>query len=93
MCRGSQSDCKVHLFVDQVDWFDLALMWPKGKERKRRSDREGASTTGASLQAITERSTHTTGHSNAPTGDRRIVHPLELNYWTSLELQGPMYIP
>ena len=26
VCRGSQSDCKVHLFVDQVDWFDLALI-------------------------------------------------------------------
>ena len=57
VCRGSQCDCKVHLFVDQVDWFDLALNWPEGKGRKR-SDREGASTTGASLQAITERSTH-----------------------------------
>ena len=90
VCRGSQCDCKVHLFVDQVDWFDLALNWPEGKGRKRRmerSDRVGASTTGASLQAITERSTHT-DHCNMPiilgplqhSGyDRRLIRPREFS--------------
>ena len=58
----------------------------EGKERGVRA--RGANTTGGEPPR-----THTTGQSNVPTGENRIVHPLKLNYWTSLELQGPMYIP
>ena len=48
VCRGSQSNCKVHLFVDQVDWFDLALNWPESKASGRVSAK-GASTKRGSL--------------------------------------------
>lgn len=47
VCRGPQSDCKGHLFVDRDRWLKM-FGWPKGEE-KREDEHHG----GASLQPIT----------------------------------------
>ena len=39
VCRGSQSDCKVHLFVDEVNWLTWRLIGRRvRKERGEESE-------------------------------------------------------
>ena len=66
----------------------------EGRRERERSESEGGEHHGGRASKLSRKEhTHTTGQPNVPMGERRKVHPLELNYWTSLELQGPMYIP
>lgn len=80
MCRDAQSDCKVHLSVDQKEnGLKVALSWPKVREEKQGG--EGAVEWGgpvrgeASLQAITDTRG---GISTSRRGKGRMVDPLEL---------------